>query len=80
MQTGHDFSLYKRSTLWRRIERRMNLHHLSAVCDYVRYRTKESMIDGLVITFLDTSETRKLATQLEDCQSRLAALPGKTQD
>ena len=36
-QTGHDFSLYKRSTLWRRIERRMNLHHLSAVCDYVRY-------------------------------------------
>jgi two-component system, chemotaxis family, CheB/CheR fusion protein len=36
-QTGHDFSVYKRSTLWRRIERRMNLHHLSAVGDYIRY-------------------------------------------
>ena len=46
----------------------------------IPYRTKESMIDGLVITFLDISETRKLATELEDCQSRLAAPPGKTQD
>ncbi len=36
-QTGHDFSPYKRSTLWRRIERRMNLHHLSEVMEYVRY-------------------------------------------
>jgi two-component system CheB/CheR fusion protein len=36
-QTGHDFSVYKRSTLWRRIERRMNLHHFSVVRDYVRY-------------------------------------------
>lgn len=36
-QTGHDFSVYKHSTLWRRIERRMNLHHLTAVDDYVRF-------------------------------------------
>jgi two-component system CheB/CheR fusion protein len=36
-QSGHDFSVYKRSTLWRRIERRMNLHHFSAVRDYVRH-------------------------------------------
>ncbi|MEO8617708.1 MAG: chemotaxis protein CheB [Luteolibacter sp.] len=36
-QTGHDFSVYKRSTIWRRIERRMTLHHLTAMADYVRY-------------------------------------------
>jgi two-component system CheB/CheR fusion protein len=36
-QTGHDFSVYKRSTIWRRIERRMSLHHLGAIDDYVRY-------------------------------------------
>jgi two-component system CheB/CheR fusion protein len=36
-QTGHDFSLYKKSTLYRRIERRMGLHQLPKVADYVRY-------------------------------------------
>ena len=28
-QTGHDFSLYKRSTIYRRIERRMGLHQIT---------------------------------------------------
>ncbi|HEY0468775.1 MAG TPA: chemotaxis protein CheB, partial [Polyangiaceae bacterium] len=36
-QTGHDFSLYKKSTIWRRVERRMGLHALSKSADYVRY-------------------------------------------
>jgi two-component system CheB/CheR fusion protein len=36
-QTGHDFSLYKKSTIHRRIERRMGLHQLSKIADYVRY-------------------------------------------
>jgi two-component system CheB/CheR fusion protein len=36
-QTGHDFSLYKKSTLYRRIERRMGLHQLPRIADYVRY-------------------------------------------
>lgn len=36
-QTGHDFSLYKRSTLYRRIERRMGLHRISKIAYYVRY-------------------------------------------
>ncbi len=35
--TGHDFSLYKRSTIYRRIERRMGIHKLSKILDYVRY-------------------------------------------
>ena len=36
-QTGHDFSLYKKSTLSRRIERRMGLHQLARLSDYLRY-------------------------------------------
>lgn len=36
-QTGHDFSLYKKSTLLRRIERRMGLHQLARLEDYLRY-------------------------------------------
>ena len=35
--TGHDFSLYKKSTISRRIERRMALHQLNHIADYVRY-------------------------------------------
>jgi len=35
--TGHDFSHYKKSTIYRRIERRMRLHQLEKIADYVRY-------------------------------------------
>ena len=37
LQTGHDFSQYKKSTISRRIERRMGLHQLSRISDYLRY-------------------------------------------
>ena len=36
-QTGHDFSLYKKSTLYRRIERRMGIHNIERINDYVRF-------------------------------------------
>ncbi len=36
-QTGHDFTLYKRNTLYRRIERRMGIHQISSTAAYVRY-------------------------------------------
>jgi two-component system, chemotaxis family, CheB/CheR fusion protein len=36
-QSGHDFSLYKKGTLHRRIERRMGLHQIANIADYVRY-------------------------------------------
>lgn len=35
--TGHDVSLYKRGTIIRRIERRMGLHQLAKLADYLRY-------------------------------------------
>jgi two-component system CheB/CheR fusion protein len=36
-QTGHDFSLYKKNTLFRRIERRMNVHQIDKIPNYVRF-------------------------------------------
>ena len=36
-QSGQDFSLYKKSTISRRVERRMGLHQIAKIGDYVRY-------------------------------------------
>ncbi|MGA1841016.1 MAG: chemotaxis protein CheB [bacterium] len=36
-QTGHDFSFYKKNTIYRRIERRINIHQIDRISDYVRY-------------------------------------------
>ena len=38
-QTGHDFSLYKHSTFYRRIERRMCIHQIRNVIDYIELLT-----------------------------------------
>ncbi len=35
--TGHDFSLYKHNTIYRRIERRMGIHQIERTAAYVRY-------------------------------------------
>ena len=36
-QTGNDFSLYKKNTVYRRIERRMGVHQIDNMAHYVRY-------------------------------------------
>jgi two-component system, chemotaxis family, CheB/CheR fusion protein len=36
-RTGHDFSLYKKTTVYRRIERRMGIHQIDRIALYVRY-------------------------------------------
>jgi two-component system CheB/CheR fusion protein len=36
-KTGHDFSMYKKNTLYRRIERRMSIHQIDRIASYVRY-------------------------------------------
>ncbi|WP_181304029.1 CheR family methyltransferase [Rufibacter sp. XAAS-G3-1] len=36
-KTGHDFSQYKRNTIFRRIERRMNSHQITQFSEYVQY-------------------------------------------
>ncbi|MDD5362345.1 MAG: chemotaxis protein CheB [Ignavibacteria bacterium] len=35
--TGHDFSLYKKNTMYRRIERRMSIHQIDSMVSYVHY-------------------------------------------
>jgi chemotaxis methyl-accepting protein methylase len=40
--TDQDFSLYKRNTLYRRIERRMGIHQISKMAVYVRYLQENS--------------------------------------
>jgi two-component system, chemotaxis family, CheB/CheR fusion protein len=47
-QTGHDFSLYKRNTVYRRIERRMGLHQIDGIAAYVRY-LQENPQEGLLL-------------------------------
>jgi two-component system CheB/CheR fusion protein len=41
-KTGHDFSLYKEKTISRRIERRMQVHHLSNIDDYLQLVKRDS--------------------------------------
>ncbi|MGE5402005.1 MAG: chemotaxis protein CheB [Ignavibacteriales bacterium] len=36
-QTGHDFSLYKKNTVYRRIERRMGIHKIDRISHYIRF-------------------------------------------
>ena len=41
-RSGHDFSHYKRNTLYRRIERRMGIHQIDKMSAYVRYVQENS--------------------------------------
>lgn len=36
-RTGHDFSQYKKSTLYRRVERRTGVHQIEKIHNYVRF-------------------------------------------
>ncbi len=40
-QTGHDFSYYKLNTIYRRIEKRMAVHQLKQLDDYINYLERE---------------------------------------
>ncbi len=45
---GHDFGSYKRDTLVRRVERRMDLHRIARSADYLRFlETNHAEIDAL---------------------------------
>ncbi len=67
--TGNDFSLYKKNTVYRRIERRMGIHKIDKISSYVRFLQenpkevailfKELMI-GVTNFFRDTIVWEKL--------------------
>lgn len=47
-RTGNDFALYKESTIHRRIERRMNLHQMQDLKEYLRFaQANPSELDAL---------------------------------
>jgi two-component system CheB/CheR fusion protein len=47
-QTGHDFSLYKNTSVYRRIERRMGIHQIDNMATYVRFLQENSQEIGLL--------------------------------
>jgi len=68
--SGNDFALYKRSTIQRRIERRMGLHQIGSVGDYLRYIREngrelevlfQELLVGVTSFFRDPSEWERLS-------------------
>ncbi len=51
-QTGHDFSFYKKSTIYRRIERRMTVHQIDDMSLYVRHLQENPNETDLLFTEL----------------------------
>ena len=70
--TGHDFSLYKKNTLLRRIERRMGIHQIAKMAAYVRYLQENSqelellfkeLLIGVTSFFRDPAAWERLRAQ-----------------
>ena len=47
-RTEHDFSLYRKNTICRRIERRMDVHQIDDISDYVRYLQESDREAGIL--------------------------------
>ena len=72
-QTGHEFSLYKPSTIARRIERRMAVHQVTTLDNYVKYLQQNpaevealfrDLLIGVTNFFRDPEAFRVLAQQV----------------
>ena len=72
-QTGHDVSLYKRSTIARRVERRMAVHRIERLDAYVRYLQQNplevealfrDLLIGVTSFFRDTDAFKALEEQV----------------
>jgi chemotaxis methyl-accepting protein methylase len=68
--TGQDFSLYRRTTLYRRVERRMSIHQIVTIPNYVRYLQEnpqeldilfKELLIGVTNFFRDPAAWEKLA-------------------
>ncbi len=72
-QSGHDFSMYKKSTLHRRIERRKSVHQIESIHDYVRFMQEnpkegdilfKELLIGVTSFFRDVAMWTKLKMQI----------------
>lgn len=75
-QAGQDFSLYKKSTIYRRIERRMSLHQIAKIADYVRYLRENSQETELLFKELLIGVTSFFRDPLMWEQLKEKVLPG----
>ena len=81
-KTGHDFSMYKKNTVYRRIERRMGIHQIDRIAGYVRYLQENSqevellfkeLLIGVTSFFRDPAAWEQL--QAEAIPALLASRP-----
>jgi two-component system CheB/CheR fusion protein len=72
-QTGHDFSLYKKNTIYRRIERRMSIHQIEKISNYVKFLQKnpheiellfKELLIGVTSFFRDPAAWESLKQQV----------------
>lgn len=79
-QTGHDFSAYKKSTICRRIDRRMNLQQIDNPADYLRLlqrNTQEAaalfndLLIGVTSFFRDPEAFKILSRVLKEMLAQL---------
>ena len=72
-QTGHDFSLYKKNTVYRRIERRMGIHQIDKIATYVRFLQEnpqelemlfKELLIGVTSFFRDPAAWEKLKGEI----------------
>lgn len=71
--TGHDFSLYKKTTIYRRIERRMSIHQIDKIANYVRFLQKNpqevdllfrELLIGVTSFFRDPEAWQQIKTEV----------------
>jgi two-component system CheB/CheR fusion protein len=72
-RTGHDFSHYKKSTIYRRIERRMSIHAIGSISTYARFLQEnpqesellfKEMLIGVTSFFRDPESWKQLAEEV----------------
>lgn len=72
-QVGHDFSLYKKNAMFRRIERRMSIHQIDKIANYVRFLQEnpkeldilfKELLIGVTHFFRDTLVWSKLQQEI----------------
>ena len=73
--TGQDFSLYKKSTVYRRIERRMSLHQIDRIASYVKFLQENPQEIELLFKELLIGVTSFFATRPLGSSSRKRSFP-----
>ncbi len=73
--SGHDFTLYRRSTLYRRVERRMGIHQVGKISGYVRYLQENPQELGILFKELLIGVTNFFRDKIAWEQLAAKALP-----